>query len=137
LVRALPDRDSRGDPQVIAGKHSSAECESGWDFNPRFCGRCRDFAPVDVNAPLHGTEIDLSEMHLRAGDSSQAADFARAAAHREALIDRFLWDPDARLYRDCDFVNSVRSSVAFAAISTANCKSLNKRQRGNPEWRNS
>ena len=35
--------------RIVFGAHLLAEAESGWDFNPRFNGRCMDYNPVDLN----------------------------------------------------------------------------------------
>ncbi|MDE6527591.1 MAG: alpha,alpha-trehalase, partial [Muribaculaceae bacterium] len=44
------------DERIAKGAHLLAEAESGWDFNPRFDGRCMDFNPVDLNSFLYGME---------------------------------------------------------------------------------
>jgi alpha,alpha-trehalase len=44
------------DDRCKAAAHLLAEAESGWDFNPRFDGRCLDFNPVDLNAIIYGME---------------------------------------------------------------------------------
>ena len=46
---------------AYAGKCYFAECESGWDFNPRFQGYCVDFNPVDLNANLYFYEKLFAE----------------------------------------------------------------------------
>lgn len=36
------------------GRNILAEWESGWDYNPRYSGRCTDYNPVDPNClPYH------------------------------------------------------------------------------------
>ena len=35
------------------GSHFITECESGWDFSPRFQMHCEDFCSVDLNANLY------------------------------------------------------------------------------------
>ncbi len=43
------------------GENVLAECESGWDFSPRFCFQCAKYAPVDLNSLLYSYEKLLSE----------------------------------------------------------------------------
>ena len=50
-VRVNPS-DYTDDERIRFGAHLLAEAESGWDFTPRFEGRCMDFNPVDLNAIL-------------------------------------------------------------------------------------
>ncbi len=42
------------------GRNVVAESESGWDYNPRYFGRCIDHNPVDLNCLLYHDEVLLS-----------------------------------------------------------------------------
>ena len=39
------------------GRNIIAEWESGWDYNPRYSGRCTDYNPVDPNCLLYHDEV--------------------------------------------------------------------------------
>lgn len=43
------------------GRNVIAECESGWDFCPRFESQCTRFNPVDLNCLLYADETLLSK----------------------------------------------------------------------------
>ncbi len=96
------------------GAHLLAEAESGWDFNPRFEGRCMDFNPVDLNSFMYGMERNQAYFMRELGvDGSKAWD-ARADKRRK-LMRKLMLDPRSRLFYDYDFVNDRRSSQYSAA----------------------
>lgn len=91
-----------------------AECESGWDFNPRFDRRCGDFCPVDLNANLYGMET------LMAGFAGilgfDAGPWTERAEARRALIRQYCYDNDRGGWFDYDYMNDCRSDVVSAAV---------------------
>ncbi len=97
------------------GAHLLAEAESGWDFNPRFKGRCMDFNPVDLNAILYGYERNMADF-IRILRREGAGGWEAKAAKRKALMDSTMIDPATDLYFDYDYVNDCRSDVYSAAV---------------------
>lgn len=96
--------------------HLQAEAESGWDFTPRFEGRCLHFLPVDLNAFLYRYETDLAwfadELSLGSGEAELWQ--SRAEKRRERFNEIF-WDPERRFYFDYDFKNGRQGSVKSLA----------------------
>ena len=91
-----------------------AECESGWDFNPRFDRRCGDFCPVDLNSNLYGMEMIMARFAELLGKDSKP--WEQRAAGRRELIRRYLFDPATKAWFDYDYVNGTRSEVVSAAV---------------------
>ncbi len=50
---------------AYAGRNYFAEAESGWDFTPRFEGRCAECNPVDLNSNLYLYEIGRASCRER------------------------------------------------------------------------
>jgi alpha,alpha-trehalase len=46
--------------QLYIAANYLGEAETGWDFNPRFAGRCGEFAPVDLNSNLYLYETNFA-----------------------------------------------------------------------------
>lgn len=99
---------------AYAGKCYYAECESGWDFNPRFGGYCIDFNPVDLNSNLYIYETLFSEYEVLLGESDGKswADKADARARR---MNALMWDEGAGVYKDRNYKTGALSSVISAA----------------------
>jgi alpha,alpha-trehalase len=87
-------------PTVPDTPHFRAVAESGWDNTPRFGDDATDVVPVDLNAQLYRYERDLAAFARRLGRELDAREWDRRARERRALIDRWLWDGAAGLYRD-------------------------------------
>ena len=62
------------------------ECESGWDFSPRFDLQCSVCNPIDLNCLLYKDETLLSAWAERLGDEQKAQFFAKAAQERADKI---------------------------------------------------
>ena len=115
--------ETMSDSDLLILSHALAECESGWDFNPRFEHRCEDFCPVDLNSLLYLYERFLAEH----GDSGECADAESRAEHRKALLFELCWDGERGGFFDYDFEHGRRSSVVavsalqplWAGIATA------------------
>jgi len=54
LLKGLSDEQI-----LVMVSNFTAEAESGWNFNPRFDGRCEDFCPVDLNSNLYIYETNF------------------------------------------------------------------------------
>lgn len=105
LPTDLPDAE-----KILIGAHHLGEAETGWDFTPRFSGRCMDFNPVELNALLHDHETLLAELAPDLGWDDAPLWRDRAAARRERM-QRLLWDDSAGWFHDYDFVEKRRSSL--------------------------
>lgn len=95
------------------GERLLAEAESGWDFTPRFGGRCPSFCPVDLNANLYRSELFLGRLAGELGEDAGA--WNAAAAERGSHMDRLMKDPATGLYYDYDWERGVRSGTLTAA----------------------
>ncbi|MBQ4269113.1 MAG: alpha,alpha-trehalase [Clostridia bacterium] len=102
----LPQTDEN-DKNVIA------ECESGWDFSPRFQGRCSKYNPVDLNALLYADEILLSKWANELGSSEVSAIYQNLATERKQKMQSLLKKDG--VYYDYDFENSALSPVVSCA----------------------
>lgn len=91
-----------------------AECESGWDFNPRFDRRCGDFCPIDLNAILYKAEKTMASFATVLGCDDPGIWESRAAERKERIL-QLCYDPDKKAFFDYDFVHSSRSDVLSAA----------------------
>ena len=70
------DREKLGDDIL-------AECESGWDFSPRFDRRCTEYAPIDLNCLLYICELTLAEY---AGEEKKNYYLSAAENRKERLL---------------------------------------------------
>ncbi len=91
--------------------HHIAEAETGWDFNPRFDGRCLDFCQVELNSNLYRYECLLAEWSDLLGWGEAELWKERTAARADRMR-RYLWSEERGLFLDYDFVNARHSSVA-------------------------
>lgn len=103
--------------RIEFGAHLLAEAESGWDFNPRFKGRCMDYNPVDLNAILYGFERNMASFVDRLGLPGKEV-WDNRADTRRTLMNKYMLDPESGLYYDFDFVCGKRSDVYSAAVFT-------------------
>ncbi|MCS6991647.1 MAG: alpha,alpha-trehalase, partial [Chitinophagales bacterium] len=110
----LPLPEASDAEKIYVAGHRLAEAESGYDFTPRFEGRCADFLAVDLNSNLYRYEVLMQEFAqtLKNGQESQ---WAERAQQRRRRINRFLWDEATGLYRDYDYLNNRFSQVPSAA----------------------
>lgn len=95
---------------VNNGKDAFAECESGWDFSPRFSKGCTNYNPIDLNCLLYASETLLGEY------STNKEYYKNSAESRKNTIKRFLKAPNGvyydYCYNDCTLSN-VLSAAAF------------------------
>ena len=92
--------------------------ESGFDpsfrFGP-FSGSTVEFADVGLNSLLYKYERDMADFANILGRNDEAATWTQRAATRRAAIDKYLWNQDAGLYTDYNFVTGKRSTYHFLA----------------------
>lgn len=92
--------------RIKLGDDTLAECESGWDFSPRFGLHCTKFAPVDLNSILYDYEITLARF---APDLKTGAKFVARAKTRKEKIYRYLFDGSK-------FLDGVPSENSFGKV---------------------
>jgi alpha,alpha-trehalase len=90
------------------------EAETGWDFNPRFSGRCGDFNPVDLNSNLYLYEKNFAWFAEELGKGDAAAWEAKAT-RRSQLIQEHLWSEENGLYFDFDYQAAIHSKISSLA----------------------
>jgi len=103
------------DAKALIGRHYIAECESGWDFNPRFDGRCTDFIPVDLNSNLFIYEKNF-EYFSTILNKNEDKLWKDRAEKRKELVNKYCWDETRKLFVDYDFMNNVFSKVESMAV---------------------
>lgn len=87
-----------------------AECESGWDFNPRFNYRCKDYNPVDLNSNLYVYENLMAKF----SDILHYKDvWSERAKKRKELVNKYLWN--GRYFCDYNYAQGFKSEVFSAA----------------------
>ena len=113
-VRPPEPADDAG--RIREAGHHCAECESGWDFTPRFKGRAMDFCPVDLNALLWASERVLARGHARLGRAEESALWHERARARATRMRELLWDAGPGAFCDYDHVGARRSPLVSAAM---------------------
>ena len=98
-----------------ASSEAMAEAESGWDFNPRFERRCRNYAAVDLNALLLADLRILAKLYTRCGDFANAAAAEETFQREQERFNKIFFDSQRNCYADYDFVNQKFSPVLSAA----------------------
>ncbi len=104
--------------KITAGSHFLAECESGWDFNPRFERRCEDFCPIDLNSNLYMYENNFAFFYSQL-QNRDTAKWTALAGSRKALMNKYLFNPGDGLFYDYDFVNNKLSTIYSAGVFSA------------------
>lgn len=89
-----------------------AECESGWDFNPRFNFKCKSYAPADLNSNLYIYEILMAQFSELLGKGDEEI-WHRRAENRKALMHKYLYN--GTFFADYNFVDNTQSTVFSAA----------------------
>ena len=90
-----------------------AECESGWDFSPRFESTCIDFNPVDLNCLLYKDEVLLAKWASQLEMHEMSVYYARIAQDRKDKIVRLM--KKGGIYYDYNYVNETLSPVVSCA----------------------
>lgn len=100
---------------VENGKCVIAECESGWDFSPRFSGQCICYNPVDLNCLLYADEMLLAEWTKILGDAQESMYYSECARIRKEKLVKFMKEDG--IYYDYNFVDgSLSKSISAAAF---------------------
>ena len=89
------------------------ECESGWDFSPRFSLACGDSNPVDLNCLLYKDEVLLSKWASALGYAEKSGIYEKKAQERKEKI-LTLMRKDG-LYFDYNFKTGECSKVLSCA----------------------
>ena len=97
----------------VCGHHVMAEAESGWDFNPRFHGRCHDHNTVDLNNLLWFDETFLGACERTLGLGDGSAWEAKAEARKEAMLT--LMRDESGVFYDYDYATGQRSDIVSCA----------------------
>ncbi|MGN0174402.1 MAG: trehalase family glycosidase [Acutalibacteraceae bacterium] len=94
-------------------ENAYAECESGWDFNPRFDFKCKSFAPADLNSNLYVYEVIMAQFSviLENGDEQK---WKERAENRKELMNKYLWNGE--FFADYNF-NENKFSTVFSAAA--------------------
>ncbi|MGC8549954.1 MAG: trehalase family glycosidase [Acidobacteriaceae bacterium] len=97
-------------------KGDRAMRESGFDttfrFGP-FGGSTQHYAPVGLNALLYKYESDLAWMATTLHKPAEAKHWQQQAATRRAAINRYLWNPQKKMYYDYNFKTHQQSGYLF------------------------
>lgn len=101
------------DYTVENAKNVLAECESGWDFSPRFSGKCTEYNPVDLNCLLYRNERLLSDWAKELGLNEKSGFYGEAAATRKRAIGSLMLSDG--VYYDYRFTTDSRSEVVSCA----------------------
>ena len=99
---------------VEAGRNYFAEAESGWDFTPRFNGKCTEFNPVDLNSNLYLYDKLIGEYEALLNESDGIC-WCKKADGRAKLVNRLLWDRERRVFKDYNFKTCSLSRILSAS----------------------
>lgn len=91
--------------------------ESGFDVSFRFGpfgAATHHYAPVCLNTLLYKTEKDLAQISLWLGQQNNARQWNQRADDRRKLITQYLWNPQAGLFFDFNFVTDRMSDYQYA-----------------------
>ncbi|WNN88456.1 trehalase family glycosidase [Gloeocapsopsis dulcis] len=91
--------------------------ESGFDCSHRFGFfnlEITQYLPVCLNVLLYQMEQDIAQIHQILGDNSVVKIWSDRATKRSQMVDQLMWDEQAGLYFDYNFVTHQRSQYEFA-----------------------
>jgi alpha,alpha-trehalase len=90
--------------------------ESGFDpsfrFGP-FSGSTDEYAPVCLNSLLYKYERDMEHFATLLGRPADAAEWKKRANARREAVNKYLWDADAGMFYDFNFVTKQRSTYRY------------------------
>ncbi len=101
-------------PSESLGYSYLAEAESGWDFTPRFNGKCDEYNPVDLNAIIYHNELFLAEALETIGSIEKASHYEKYAKLRKMRMTMYLSSADG-IYRDYNWATHTLSHLTTAA----------------------
>jgi alpha,alpha-trehalase len=127
----LPLNATTDEEKISIASHRLAEAEAGYDFTPRFAGRCSDFVPVDLNSNLYLYEVTMAEF-ASVLDNGEVDLWRKRATERKKRINDLLWSETRGLYLDYDMKHERPSDVASVATFQplwAGCASMEQARR--------
>ena len=90
--------------------------ESGFDpsfrFGP-FSGSTDEYAPVCLNSLLYKYERDMEHFATLLGRTAEAAEWKQRANARRDAINKYLWDAEAGMFYDFNFVTKQRATYRY------------------------
>ena len=98
-------------------KGDRAMRESGFDISFRFgpySGSTHHYAPVCLNSLLYKAEQDLAQMAQTLGRSDESAKWKQLAEKRKDAMNKYLWNAQAGMFFDYDFLNGRQSAYNYA-----------------------
>ncbi len=90
-----------------------SECESGWDYNPRFYGKCHEYNPVDLNSLLWFDEWYLGELEKEL-QISDGKTWKEKAERRKKLMVELMQGRDGIFY-DYSYTENKKSDIKSCA----------------------
>ena len=90
-----------------------AECESGWDFSPRFYNRCIYYNAIDLNCLLFLDEQLLGKWATALGQKAEGERYFQLAEKRKEKIRLYMKTNTG--YFDYDYEKNTRSDVVSCA----------------------
>lgn len=98
------------------GANVLAECESGWDFSPRFEHNCTEYAPIDLNSILYIYERIIAEFE---SDLNQKQKYISLANERIKKLNKYSYNGeflnDAIPNKKVSLIVSVATLLPFLA----------------------
>ena len=113
-----PDSALCSAEKLKAGSHCYAECESGWDFSPRFENHCEDFIPIDLNSNLYMYEKNFAFFNSEL-NAKDALNWDSIAQKRSELINKYCYNANDGLFYDYNYTNNSQSKIISAGIYSA------------------
>lgn len=115
-----PERHSSDKEELLGLTYRDvrAEAESGKDFTEAFQGEATQVAGVLLNSVMHKLEVDLAWLYRLVGSTGKAKMYETAAARRRQSMNRYLWDPVSRTYRDFHLKKKERLATLTADVFT-------------------
>ena len=101
----------------VFSSNCSAEGESGWDLNPRFENRCKDFCPLDLNCYLYMYEQNFAFFYQELGMVNESK-WISLAEKRKALVNKYLYNSADGLFYDYDYANKKLSKILAGSEMT-------------------
>lgn len=117
-------------------KDLRAGAASGWDYSSRWFKdgstlltiNTTDIAPVDLNSLLAYSEETLAMAYMAASKTEgqgydreecirKSAEYLAMASRRTEAINKYLWDPNDKIYRDYNFVDGHQTGIVSAAMT--------------------
>jgi len=115
-------------------KDLRAGAASGWDYSSRLFKdgsnlstiNTTDLVLTDHNSLMAYNEETLAMAYEAAADVSgddrdkcleRAAMYRKMASQRVATINKYLWDPEGKIYRDYNFVDGHQTAIVSAAMT--------------------